>query len=162
MCMKRVVNHEDRRGGKEQQAPLGLQYLSQHRCGDVCEVNHWRTIIITHLDWESGSERCFSPKVTSFSVSELNSTETVGSVWGRGDVPSQKECSGKCLPSALGICILLSQRVPPHPNVAITTYHLAACQNIRRSVHKCTILYLHLWCLSLSVVLPGVGVCVFL
>lgn len=54
MCMKCVVNHERRRGGKEQRAPVGLQYLSLPMLskGDhsVCGVNNWRKVINTHLE----------------------------------------------------------------------------------------------------------------
>lgn len=35
MCMKRVVNHEDRRGGTEQQAPVDIQCLCQCWCGVI-------------------------------------------------------------------------------------------------------------------------------
>ena len=57
--MKRVVNHEDGRGGRSNKPPVGLQYLCQRR-SDVCQVNHWRKVFITHLDREIELETCFS------------------------------------------------------------------------------------------------------
>lgn len=59
---------------------------------------------------------------------------------GSCNVSSQKECSVKCFPSALAICILLSPRVPPHPKAEITANHLAACHKTGKGVHTCLML----------------------
>lgn len=60
---------------------------------------------------------------------------------GHCDVSSQKECSVKCFPSALAICIPLSPGVPPHPKAEITANLLAGWQSSRIGVHTCLILF---------------------
>lgn len=56
---------------------------------DICKVNRLGKVI-THLDLESGSERCIALKDASFSACySLGGVKLGGKVWG-GDVTSQK------------------------------------------------------------------------
>lgn len=80
MCTKRVVNHEDGRGGQEQKgprrrtvSPAGLVVGRR----DAGEVNLPRNVVNSHLEWVR--EECLSPKVSGFSASELNSAGTAQS-----------------------------------------------------------------------------------